>query len=148
MCFRGPKMSCTLKAANANASGVGLPVNDNVISGWKSCANRCRVINEIMRGNETAIVMLILDNHMKRIVVIGGDDANTRVWVGDNTGNIWRKSIELPYNGGTVYSPTIIHKGDRYISILLQMSFLMCQCEQHLYDWWKVTEYSWCHYGP
>ena len=55
---------------------------------------------------------------MKKIVAIGGDAGNTRAWVSDPTGQIWRKSIELPYNGNTVYNPTIVHMDNRSLAEL------------------------------
>ena len=66
-----------------------------------------------MHGIYISTLVFPLDDHMKRFVVIGGDAATTRLWVGDSTGSYWRKSVELPYNGGTVYNPTIVTKGDR-----------------------------------
>ncbi len=54
------------------------------------------------------------DPAFRRLLVVGGDGANTRLWIsGDGDGEVWRKSVELPYgSGGTSFGATLITKDE------------------------------------
>ena len=103
-------MTCDLKKANANDEGVATVTDENIISGWKNCAHKCKK-TQIDYGSIK--VPLIKDDYLKRIVVIGGDADNKRIWISNSNGQVWRKSIKLPYNGNTVYHPTLVEMDDR-----------------------------------
>ncbi len=54
------------------------------------------------------------DPQFRRLLVVGGDAANTRLKMSDSTGDIWRDSVELPYGPGiTSFSSTLVQKDGR-----------------------------------
>ena len=46
--------------------------------------------------------------------MVGGDEENTNLWMSDREGQVWRKSVPLPYGEGrTSYGATLVTKEDK-----------------------------------
>ncbi len=88
---------CQLKGTGADNERKLKDTNDNYISGPKRCP----------KGRSA-------DNDFRRLLVVGGDTANTRLKMSDSTGDTWRDSLELPYATGiTSYGAALFEKDDR-----------------------------------
>ena len=55
--------------------------------------------------------MNISEPLFSRHLVVGGDDDNQNLWMSDNRGETWRKSVPLPYGPGfTSYGASLFQR--------------------------------------
>ena len=57
-----------------------------------------------------------------RHLVVGGDDDNQNLWMSDNKGETWRKSVLLPYGPGfTSYGASLFQREDKVKGHLIHL---------------------------
>ena len=55
--------------------------------------------------------VLTTEPEATRHLVVGGDVANTNLWMSDREGKVWRQSVKLPYgHGKTSFGATLVSK--------------------------------------
>ena len=68
--------------------------------------------------------------------MVGGDGENTNLWMSDREGQVWRKSVRLPYGEGqTSYGAILVNKEDKVVFIFnvielvrkLSFSIILCR---------------------
>ena len=67
--------------------------------------------------------------------MVGGGEENTYLWMSDREGQVWRKSVPLPYGEGqTSYGATLVNKEDKVAFIfnltelVRELSFFIILC--------------------
>ena len=76
-----------------------------------------------------------LEPEAARHLVVGGDEENINLWMSDREGQVWRKSVPLPYGEGqTSYGATLVNKEDKVgfifnvTELVRMLSFSIIHC--------------------
>ena len=115
--WAGTLLSCTLKKGPIIRMTL-TAIDENFVSGPRSCTKTGKWILPQLHLHFTLNSKYFNfpeGGQFTRHLVVGGDEGNTRLWIGDRDAENWRPSVKLPYeNSSTSYNAALFAKNNRH----------------------------------